>query len=86
MDKDTAGVVKIIEKCPELFPIDIKLLTKYLHFYPEISSKSLFSQESLLIQSKLIDLPETYMEFHNKYYNNKCGKCNDYSRVAKSQC
>lgn len=51
--------------------------------YNETVGKSLFSQESLLIRVQLIDLPDTYAEFHRKYYDTKCSTCHDYPRVKE---
>lgn len=63
IDRDIGGVMKAIEYTPEFFHTDIELIAKYISLYPETTG-NLFSQQSLLVQVKLIPLPETYMEFH----------------------
>lgn len=81
MDRDITAVVGMIDRYHEIFGLDLKLLEDCLLKHPTATSKLPFSQESLIIRVQLIELPDTYLEFHRKYYNKTCEKCKDFPRV-----
>ncbi len=75
IDSDISGAVRAIEETPDLFRLDLELVAKYIALCPESAAAASFSQQGLLPPFNLIDLPNTYTEFHKKYYGKKCTIC-----------